>query len=61
MPHAQNLGIGGHEPAEAGRIVPSAEVVKAKFGIPFFAGEFVFASRKRRRMTSFGSMLSVCP
>jgi hypothetical protein len=41
MPHAQNLGIGRHEPPHVGGVVAGAEEVEAGFGVAFFAGEFV--------------------
>ena len=33
--------VRGHEAAEGGGVVASAEVVEARFGVAFFAGEFV--------------------
>ena len=33
--------VGTHEPAHAGGIVRSPEVVEAGFGVAFFAGEFM--------------------
>lgn len=39
MPQAGHFGVGRHESARRAGVIPSPEVVEARFAIAFFAGE----------------------